>query len=939
MMMRVMNPSSDGAVCVGVRLIACLPAKILARGSKTIAFPSPLAASLALVAAIFLELKETRDSRPPHAEDRRLRISQTPATAEDRPATNEITLIFIQFDARERVLSKLIDQSLNSRMLNPQRADTDLRTRCDSQVNRVSDTRFIMLAVRQALTGFDSSTELRYRGHLDDIAFAWFSRLMAVVAALAVAIVITRGEFVLDSYSSVKAGCHIVCMAIACLGYLIGKHIGRPWKTPGCFASTVACLTILAERLYHILFLLGLLEWTPIAQEFIILDGARVAVFQTVIGPIAMCLGIPLTFHSQLMLRTVSEFIEAALMYKVYLLHGPLSASIWMHLLTRTLLSLSTGLMIDTIRRQAFLKSISRSKSILPSESPPNYANVQPVKPQLGKSYAASLPPSKLITLKSSPHRIEVMEESIPSYNHTALARRIKAHHPETYKLYLRIREGCLVYETAIASTGKSSFDVLDLIEELHPENEQDSFESPMMLRAYVRDASGGMSSCVYVHQNGEWRAMEELDSSSSSSSLSLTDFSLSLDPVLCLPLGERTKRLIGVWDGPPPPSGSLVEAVIRGKPLKVSCFPDPSSWAKGTEIKITLFLDEVHPDDGGIIDLNVWSPPPTQHKTIPSLPQLLMVSSRMLLLPCGSDGAVHELSQMFTEAGGSPSDPWGSLKALAEEMSSILWASSAASTLDPDLVPALQKAAKAIIQWASDCECPSLEKVFVKASKSIKRNRISYMLGLYTSALSGPWKSYPPTAAWISLFAAGLVLGTVKSITFEGISLEFAINSLTAMPYLICILMQILASRQSTGPVARSARRFLEHAGVFLFASRVALALLLLSSKFALAERFAESSMKKFFGDWTSFTLMYVTTKTCYSLFERFDLRGFVPLVLGIDAPIAVFMMRTLINCSLASSVAFGILANIYCVIVRVLFDQCCARQAKNKAKNVKAS
>lgn len=141
----------------------------------------------------------------------------------------------------------------------------------------------MLASVRKALTGFDSSTELRYLGHLDDIAFAWFTRLVAVTAALASAMILApRGKFVLDSFSSIKLGGLIVCMVVASLGYLSGKHITRPWsKAPGRFAMVVTFLTILADRVYHILFLLGLLEWTPVAQEFIILGGtAGVAVFQ-----------------------------------------------------------------------------------------------------------------------------------------------------------------------------------------------------------------------------------------------------------------------------------------------------------------------------------------------------------------------------------------------------------------------------------------------------------------------------------------------------------------------------------------------------------------------------------------------------------------------------------------------------------------------------------
>ena len=786
----------------------------------------------------------------------------------------------------------------------------------------------MLVAVRQALRGFESSTEQRYLGHLDAIAFAWFSRLVIVTTTLAAVIIVTRGKFVLDSFSTLKLGCHALCIAFACLGYLVGDNIRRPWTSSGRFAFTVAAMTILAERLYHILFLLGLLEWTAIAQEFLTLDGtASVAVFQTVLSAVAPSLGIPLTFHSQLMLRIGSEIIEAALMYKVSILYGPLNVSIWMHLLTRILLSLSTGLVIDVIRRQAFLNSITGSKVPLSDQTERDTSSL-PVRPHLAKTYSASLPPSKHITLKSSPHRIQVMEESIPSYNHAALARRIKAHHPETYKLYLRIREGCLVFDTVISSTGKSPFEVLDLIKELHPESHMDSFESPMMLRAYVRGPAGEMISDVYAYQNEEWSKTEELDSSIPSKSVA--DLSLSLDPVICLSNGERTKRLVGMWDGPPPPTDSWVEAVIRGQPLKFSCFPDPSSWTKGTEIKITLFLDEAHPDEGGIIDINVWSPP-AQLETNPSLPQLLVISSRMLLLPSGSDSAVHELAQLFSQAGGSPSQPWGTLKGLTDEISLILWASSDASNLDPDLVPAYQKAARTLIQWANDCNCLSLKQVITKASKNIKMNRLAFILGPFASALSGPWKYYPPSPAWISLFGTSLIMASIVKLLYsESIGFEFAANLWMAVSYLVCILVQTVASRQSSSssPIVTSAHRVLAHAGVFLFISKAILGLLILSGTLPVSE----TRIRKFYGNWSSYTQMYLTTKTCYSLFERFDLRVFMILVLGIDAPIVIATMKIKINCSLATSVTFGILANIYCVVIRVLYDRWCAKQERTK-------
>lgn len=651
---------------------------------------------------------------------------------------------------------------------------------------------------------------------------------------------------------------------------------------------------------------------------------------QTVLGAIVPNLGIPLTFQSQLILRMVSEVTEAALMYKVLVLYGSIRPSMWAHLLARTLLSLSTGLVIDAIRRQAFLKScLLISKALLMPDENQEEPNRLPVRPRLAKTYTSSLPSSKHITLKSSPHRIQVVEESIPSYNHAALARRIKAHHPETYKLYLRIREGCIVFDTVVCSTGKSSFEVLDLIENLHPESEMGSFESPMMLRAYVTGPTGAVTSCVYTHREGGWVKLQELDSSSSSCVTEAPK--LNLDPVICLTSGERTKKLVGVWHGPPPPHGCSVEAVIHGRPLKVSCFPDPYSWSDGTEIKVTLFLDDLNPEYGGIVDINVWSPP-LQRKAIPSLPEVLVVSSRMLLLPTGTDGAVHELTQMFSLAGGSPSQPWGDLGALVEEMSIIFWASSAdALSLDPDLVPALRATAKAIVQWATDCQCPNVKQLAIKAMKSIKMNRLLFALSPFT--LSGPWQSYPPAAAWISLFGTALTAGSVKWLLSDGVELAYAPNSLIVWPYLVCILLQLVASRQSSGLIVEMSRRCLLHAGIFLFMSKMLLGLLILSPHFSLSPH---ARLEHIYGDLTAFTLMYLSTKTCYSIFERFDLRAFVLLVLGIDTPLVIATMKNKVNCTMATSVTFGVATNIYCIVIRVLYDRWCAKQVKLKSKNV---
>jgi hypothetical protein len=76
-----------------------------------------------------------------------------------------------------------------------------------------------------------------------------------------------------------------------------------------------------------------------------------------------------------------------------------------------------------------------------------------------------------------------------------------------------------------------------------------------------------------------------------------------------------------------------------------MEAFPAVTDWLLGSQVKITLLLDDLEPESCGTIDINVWWKLPSAQG---GMPNARVVTSSLLLLPMGSEGAVMELELLM---------------------------------------------------------------------------------------------------------------------------------------------------------------------------------------------------------------------------------------------------------------------------------------------------
>ena len=244
----------------------------------------------------------------------------------------------------------------------------------------------------------------------------------------------------------------------------------------------------------------------------------------------------------------------------------------------------------------------------------------------------------------------------------------------------------------------------------------------------------------------------------------------------------------------------------------------------------------------------------------------------------------------------------------------------------------------------------PMSKNIDIRQGKS----RVTFSTrGSLSATLFSPFKAYRPNQSWIIIFGSILALSMAKGLAStdgnlaRDVAMERMIN-LTFLPYFVCILAQMVAVVYKSNSLSAKARLFLDYAGVFLPMSRSLIGIAFLSSY--LTDGLTKTSVPSSdsglglglwykweytFVEWQTYSATCLVSKILFALFEPSDLRSFVIISLGVEAPILIGMLYFKIHCTLSYSLAFGLLTNVTCIVVGVLYHhRCCWREASQLKK-----
>ena len=477
----------------------------------------------------------------------------------------------------------------------------------------------------------------------------------------------------------------------------------------------------------------------------------------------------------------------------------------------------------------------------------------------------------------------------------------------------LSIRQGCIIAEAQlILHNAENSSDNLklirDLVNHLHLEKESWDHAEPMEVRVHTKDTTGLQSSAIFAFKDTS-ESWELISSNVNSSLVRSVRLSLTFRTLVMSIVKDHSPKILGIWDGPPPPNGSSIEAVIGGLAVPVSCFPESfANWCQGTEIKLTVDLAHLSSEDGGVMTINIWSPETNKRspETNKRSPHFILATARLLLLPLGSQGVVAELRHVLSQASASsPSRPFGTFEGLVEDIGLTLCSRrtfSSTQQLDPNTLKLLINTAEAVMKWAVDSHCPSLCLLMKKVRGGLAFSPKQRLF------LHGSWRSYEINLVWAVLFSSAICMGAANAFLSSSHN-EVALLLAQAWPYLLAILLKLINPSKSSMAFEPSCL-FVPNAGLILTLNRGAICMFL----FCLGKW---QSRRWYLGDWCSFT--YLLSKTLYTIFEPFDLREFVALNLLIDVA-EVSWVGTMSGYSTMSALIFGFASISLAILIRLL-------------------
>lgn len=725
-------------------------------------------------------------------------------------------------------------------------------------------------SLHRSAFGFASSrVEEQYASHLDAVALRWLIQWIVMATAAGFSEIIISGRVESDdSFARLKGLIHISLFLATIIYWLVVKDRRRPILG----AKQVVALTLTLERAYHILYIFKLAAWTPLAARLTVLQGKNEFIFDMLASLVAPSIGIPLQMRDQVMLRVAMEILQAVYLMTVSHRHG-IQVSVVMKIMFRFSLSICIGLATDAMRREAFLKSPSfdkRSREELEALSDSAQRNpaaeastsAAPVPINAGGPICRPYTPilrETFFTIKTAPHKITSSPTVLPSLDRSSLEAFLSQHHSGVQLTSLSVRDGCIIVE---ASLLHSSDQMCNMNEE-----EMQRLLSALSLEGKVLDglaspfvrliATGPKSKVEFLLRfdasSNQWMKVQEAPYEAGQLSLA--------SEVACLSLERKKIVLNATWNGPLLSADSSIEAVLfSGQLIRMQIFPEIESWEPGSHVKISLFLDDLDRDAGGLVNLNVWQKPPPSEAL---LPQKRVASSSVLLLPLGSEEAVEELQPIMSAD-------------LKNDLAGIVWASSsssasaAAQLISPESLKVYMKAATALIKWAKESHCVNTSRLVTQilgklVVKSGGKKSLVLPASLAT-CLSRPWTPYRANVVWCLFFGCANCVGAVKALHIGSYTEFFMIVAL-AWPYLLISALHFSRSRLSVS------RRLLDNAGLMSFVNKMVL------SSFCLCfgDRIPRILLVKVWGDPYYFPLIYLTTKTLYTIFEPFDIRAYV--------------------------------------------------------------
>ena len=120
-------------------------------------------------------------------------------------------------------------------------------------------------ALHQSLFGFTNHrVEDEYVLRLDTLSWRWLAQWLAMATAAGIAQIVCANHFDHDDdFCRLKSMIHLV----VCSSTLIYGLFIRNMEKPILNAKQLVVLALTLERAYHILFLIGLVAWTPLAAK------------------------------------------------------------------------------------------------------------------------------------------------------------------------------------------------------------------------------------------------------------------------------------------------------------------------------------------------------------------------------------------------------------------------------------------------------------------------------------------------------------------------------------------------------------------------------------------------------------------------------------------------------------------------------------------------